>query len=93
MRECQFSLGTSATTCILVPIAENRVALTLDKIEIVGDDLADRLLKARQVGLLPGAKLVHLGFGKVLHLVLGRIVNIVAERPEHGRDFRTPAFA
>ena len=79
MRKGKLALSACATACVIVPIADNRVAFTLDEIEIVGDDLADRLLKARQVGLLPGAKLPHLSFGEVLHLVLSRIVNVVAE--------------
>src|SRR5437660_11472369 len=77
VRERQLPLGTRAPACMMVPVTNYGIALAPDKIEIVSNDLANGLLEAWQIGLFPGAKLSHFGFGEVLHLVLRRIVDLV----------------
>src|SRR5258708_596669 len=92
MREGQLALRAGAASGVLVPIADDGVAVVLDQIKIVGNDLLDRPAKAPKIALLPGAKLAGLNFSQVFHLVFGRIVNLMAEGLEHWSDFGTPAL-
>src|SRR5438046_9186163 len=67
VRKRQLTLRACAPPCMAVPVADNRIALMPDEIKIVSNDLTDGLLEARQVGLLPGTELPHLGLSQVLH--------------------------
>ncbi len=54
----QLTLCARAASGVLVPVTDNRVTLVLDQVKIVGNDLLDRLAKAAEIALLPGAELV-----------------------------------
>ena len=49
----QLALRAGAASGVLVPITDQRVATMLNEIEIIGNDLADGLLKAIEIARLP----------------------------------------
>ena len=93
MREGQLAVSSRATAGMLMPEAEDRINLLLDQIEVESNDLADGLLKTRQVAVLPRAKFPCFGFTQVLHLVFGRIVNSMPERLKKRRYLCPPGLA
>src|SRR5579859_604590 len=82
VRESQFALRASAASGVLVPVADNRVALMLNQVKIKCNDLADGLLEARQIALLPRAKLTDFGFAEVLLFIQRRIIKRMPHRAE-----------
>src|SRR5215471_4014318 len=93
MREGQLSLSSRAAAGVLVPVTNHGVAVLLDQIKIIRDNLANGLLESRQIAFLPGTEVANLRFGKVFLLVLGRIVDLVAKRLEQRSNFGAPALA
>src|SRR6266481_188962 len=82
VREGQLALRARAASGVLVPVADNRIALMLDQVKIKCNDLAYGLLEARQVALLPRTKLAHLGLREVLLFIQRRIVKSVPQQRE-----------
>ena len=92
MREGQLSLSSRAAAGVLIPVTNHGVAMLLDQIKIIRDNLANGLLEARQIAFLPGTEVANLRLGKVFLLVLGRIVDLVAERLEQRSNLGAPAL-
>ncbi len=93
MREGQLALRAGAASGILVPVTDQRVATMFDEIEIIGNDLADGLLKAMKIAGFPWAKFAHFSFREIFHLVERGIIHLMTQRFQQRRDFSTPAFA
>src|SRR5579859_1850212 len=93
VREGQLALRAGAAPGVLIPITDNRVSPVLDQIEVPGDDLPHRPAKTLEIGMLPRAKLAHLGFRQVLELVFGGIIDLMPQLAQSRSDLQAPAFA
>ena len=79
VRKCKLPLGTGSALGELIPIADQIVGLVENTIEVIGNDLADGLLKTRQIRAFPGTKAGHFFVTEILALVASWVVYRVAE--------------
>src|SRR5947209_15589555 len=93
MREGHLTLRAGDASGVLVPVADNCVTMVLDQVEVIGNDLLDRLAEAAEIALLPRAKLSGLNGGQVFHLVFSRIINLMSQGLERRSDLGAPAFS
>src|SRR4051812_19230486 len=93
MRQRQFALCSRASSSRFVEVADHVIRLLLDPVQIPSDDLADRLLKARQVRGLPLPEDLHFVLIQILLLIERRIINIMAEIAKKRRYLPPPRLA
>src|SRR6185437_15720770 len=93
MRECQLALRSRASSRVLIPVADNRIALAFNQVQIIRNDLAHGLLEPAQVRLLPRSKFAHFRIGQVLLLVSRGIIDAVPQRLKHRPDLRPPRLS
>src|SRR6185437_11402812 len=93
MRKRQLALRSRAASRVLIPVANNGIALMLNQVQIIRNDLAHCLLEPAQVRLLPRPEFAHFRIGQVLLLVFGGIVDLVPQTLEHRPDLRPPRLS
>ena len=90
MRDRQLALRSGAAAARLVPIADDRIGLPLDAVEVIRDDLADRRLEAPQVRMLPLPEVFDFYRLQVLLFIPRRIIDLMALGPQERRDLGPP---
>src|SRR6185312_5499423 len=93
MRECQLALRSRTASRVLIPVADNRIAVVLNQVQIIRNDLAHCLLEPAQVRLLPRSEFAHFRIGQVLLLIFRGIIDLVPQTLEHRPDLRPPRLS